>query len=97
MVIRVSDLAGWRINWKDKAQNIVELVGELNLGLDSMVFIDDNPTERGRVREALPEVLVPEVGADPSLPDRRLPGGRTARFQRGRCGRPKAIPRQGVA
>jgi FkbH-like protein len=66
MVIRLGDLAGWRINWKDKAHNIVELVGELNLGLQSTVFIDDNPTERGRVREALPEVLVPDWPTDPA-------------------------------
>jgi FkbH-like protein len=66
MVIRTHDLAGWRINWRDKAQNIVELVEELNLGLQSTVFIDDNAAERGRVREALPEVLVPEWPADPA-------------------------------
>ncbi|WP_050043957.1 HAD-IIIC family phosphatase [Bradyrhizobium sp. LTSPM299] len=66
MIIRKDDLAGWRINWKDKAQNIAELVQELNLGLQSVVFIDDNPVERGRVCEALPEVLVPEWPTDPS-------------------------------
>ncbi len=66
MVIRSDHLAGWRINWKDKAQNIADLVKDLNLGLQSTVFIDDNPTERGRVREALPEVLVPEWPTDPS-------------------------------
>ena len=64
MVLRLKDFAGWRINWRDKAQNIVELVQELNLGLDSVVFIDDNPAERGRVREALPEVFVPDWPAD---------------------------------
>lgn len=67
MVIRSSMLAGWRINWNDKAQNIVELVNELNLGLDSVVFIDDNPAERGRVLEALPQVLVPDWPQDPTL------------------------------
>jgi FkbH-like protein len=66
MAIRAGDLVGWRINWNDKAQNIVELVSELNLGLQSTVFIDDNPTERGRVREALPEVLVPDWPTDPA-------------------------------
>ena len=66
MIIRTEHLAGWRINWKDKAQNIAELVAELNLGLQSTVFIDDNPTERGRIREALPEVLVPEWPTDPT-------------------------------
>lgn len=60
MVLRRDDLAGWRINWQDKARNIVDLVAELKLGLQSVVFIDDNPVERGRVREALPDVLVPE-------------------------------------
>jgi FkbH-like protein len=67
MVLRKEDFAGWRINWKDKAQNIVELAAELNLGLDSAVFIDDNPAERARVREALPDVFVPEWPADKRL------------------------------
>ena len=66
MLIRRGDLAGWRINWEDKAANIAALVGELNLGLDAAVFIDDNPAERGRVREALPQVLVPEMPAHPA-------------------------------
>lgn len=65
MVIRRNDLAGWRINWDDKAANIVALTSELNLGLDAVVFVDDNPAERGRVREALPQVLVPEWPASP--------------------------------
>lgn len=60
MILRRSDLAGWRINWRDKAENLVELVRELNLGLHSVVFIDDKAIERGRIAEALPEVLVPE-------------------------------------
>ncbi|MHC4470413.1 MAG: HAD-IIIC family phosphatase [Planctomycetota bacterium] len=64
MVLRIDDFAGWRINWNDKAMNIADLVDELNLGLDAAVFIDDNPAERGRVREALPEVLVPEWPED---------------------------------
>jgi FkbH-like protein len=67
MVLRKDDFAGWRINWKDKAENIVELVTELNLGLESVVFIDDNPVERARVREALPEVLVPDWPSDKRL------------------------------
>lgn len=67
MVLRLEDFAGWRINWQDKAQNLVDLVEELNLGLQSVVFIDDSPAERGRVREALPEVLVPEWPEDKML------------------------------
>jgi FkbH-like protein len=60
MVLALDDFAGWRINWNDKVENIIELVSDLNLGLESAVFIDDNPAERARVREALPTLLVPE-------------------------------------
>ncbi len=67
MILKLDDFAGWRINWGDKAQNIADLVSELNLGLDSVVFIDDSPLERARVREALPEVYVPEWPVDKML------------------------------
>ncbi len=67
MVLKEEDFVGWRINWSDKAQNIVELAKDLNLGLQSVVFIDDNPVERARVREALPEVFVPEWPEDKLL------------------------------
>lgn len=67
MVLRPEDFAARRINWNDKAANIVELAEELNLGLQSVVFIDDNPVERARVREALPEVFVPEWPDDKTL------------------------------
>lgn len=67
MVLREKDFAGWRINWRDKARNVAELTAELNLGLDSVVFIDDNPMERARVREELPDVLVPDWPEDKRL------------------------------
>lgn len=67
MVLRLDDFAGWKINWGDKARNIVDLVSELNLGLQSVVFIDNDPVERARVRDALPEVLVPEWPEKKSL------------------------------
>jgi FkbH-like protein len=67
MKVRLEDFAAYRINWNDKAANIAELVAELNLGLQSVVFIDDNPVERARVREALPEVSVPEWPDDKTL------------------------------
>ena len=60
MILHEEDFVGWKINWTDKARNILELTQSLNLGLQSVVFIDDNPIERARVREALPEVYVPE-------------------------------------
>ena len=67
MVLTKKDFIGWRINWNDKAVNIVELADEINLGLESIVFIDDNPAERSRVTDALPEVLVPDWPEDPSM------------------------------
>ena len=65
MVLTLEDFAGWRINWQDKVQNIIDLMTELNLGPQSAVFIDDNPSERARVKESLPEVLVPDWPEDP--------------------------------
>jgi len=67
MVLRLDDFVGWRINWEDKAGNIASLVDELNLGMQSVLFIDDNPAERGRVREVFPDMLVPDWPADRML------------------------------
>lgn len=67
MRLRREDFAAWRINWSDKAANIADLAAELRLGLQSVVFIDDNPVERARVAEALPEVLVPAWPREPML------------------------------
>jgi FkbH-like protein len=72
MVLRRDDFVAWRINWQDKAGNIESLVSELNLGLESVVFIDDNPAERARVREGLPKVLVPEWPQDKLLYEQAL-------------------------
>jgi FkbH-like protein len=66
MVLTRDDFVAWRINWSDKAANIADLVAALNLGLQSVVFIDDNPHERARVSEAFPEVLVPDWPEDPT-------------------------------
>jgi FkbH-like protein len=65
MVLRKDDFAAWRINWNDKASNIRELASELNIGLDSMVFIDDSAVERELVRRELPEVETPDFPAQP--------------------------------
>ena len=65
MVLKLEDFAMWKINWHDKAANIADIMSSLNLGLDSAVFLDDSAFERARVREALPQVLVPELPADP--------------------------------
>jgi FkbH-like protein len=65
MVLSLDDFAGWRINWDDKAKNVAALIEDVNLGRQSAVFVDNNSFERGRVREALPEVFVPEWPDDP--------------------------------
>jgi FkbH-like protein len=67
MILSLKDFSGWRINWGDKAKNLADLMADLNLGIDSAVFIDDTPAERARVREALPEVLVPDWPENPML------------------------------
>ena len=66
MALRREDFVGWRINWSDKAANIADLAASVNVGLQSVVFVDDNPHERARVRAALPEVLVPDWPEDPT-------------------------------
>ncbi len=67
MVLRLEHFAADRIDWRDKATSLRELADELSLGLDSFVFLDDNPVEREWVRQALPQVTVPELPADPAL------------------------------
>ena len=67
LLLREKDFAALQINWQDKATNLRAIARELNIGLQHMVFLDDNPTERQWVREALPEVLVPELPADAAL------------------------------
>ena len=72
MLLRPSHFAAIRINWQDKAQNLREIAEELNLGTDSLVFIDDNPVECARIRTELPEVEVIELPSDPGLYERAL-------------------------
>ncbi|MBF0254358.1 MAG: HAD-IIIC family phosphatase, partial [Candidatus Omnitrophica bacterium] len=64
MVLKEKDFAAFKANWKNKADNIAEIQRELNIGLDSMVFLDDDPFERNLVREHLPEVIVPDLPND---------------------------------
>lgn len=65
-VLKLEDFATFKANWDPKADNIREIAKELNIGLDSLVFVDDNPAERAFVAEQLPEVAVPDVGSDVS-------------------------------
>jgi FkbH-like protein len=63
-VLKLKDFASFKANWNRKDQNIQNIAEELSLGLDSFVFIDDNPTEREIVQRGLPDVAVPNVGSD---------------------------------
>jgi len=67
MILREKHFGCLKINWNDKATNLKEIAQELNIGLDSMVFIDDDQVNRDFVRETLPEVLTIELPKDPSL------------------------------
>jgi len=64
MVLRRNDISSFVVNWDDKAGNIRNIARQLNIGLDSLVFVDDNPAERAIVRQAVPEVAVPELPED---------------------------------
>ena len=66
MILREPHFAAMRINWQDKADNIRELAQELRIGLDSMVFLDDDPVNRASVRAQVPEVETPELPEDAS-------------------------------
>ena len=72
MLLKRADFAAFVANWTDKAANLRTIAKALNIGLDSLVFVDDNPVERAQVRAALPQVAVPELPADPALYVRTL-------------------------
>jgi len=67
MLLRRSDIACFLANWDDKATNLRRVAETLNIGLDALVFVDDNPFEREWVRSELPMVSVPELPEDPAL------------------------------
>jgi FkbH-like protein len=66
MVLRLSDIAVFVANWENKADNIKQIQSILNIGFDSMVFLDDNPFERNMVRENIAGITVPELPEDPA-------------------------------
>lgn len=66
MALRAEDFSATRVNWRPKAENIRQLAAQLNLGLDSFVFIDDSPHEREAMRRMAPEVRTPELPDDPA-------------------------------
>ena len=67
MVLKLSDISVFVANWDDKATNVQAIQESLNIGMDSLVFIDDNPFERNLVRQMIPQITVPELPEDPAL------------------------------
>jgi FkbH-like protein len=65
MVLRPQHFAAMRISWNDKSQGLREIAAELNIGTDSLAFLDDNPFEREQVRGSMPEVMVIDLAPDP--------------------------------
>lgn len=66
MVIKRGDILSFKANWIPKPENIAAIAQELNIGLDALVFVDDNPAEREHVRQRLPQVRVVELTDDPA-------------------------------
>jgi len=62
MVLGLDDFAAFKANWDDKVENLRAIAGQIGVGLDSLVVIDDNPFERAWIRSQLPQVAVPELG-----------------------------------
>ena len=67
MILKLDDIAVFQANWETKVDNIRTIQGILNIGFDSMVFLDDNPFERNIVRENIPGITVPELPEDPAM------------------------------
>src|SRR5579859_7854142 len=67
MVLKEEDIAVFIANWDDKATNLRRIRDILNIGFDTMVFLDDNPFERNLVRQMIPDIIVPELPEDPAL------------------------------
>ena len=72
MLLREDHIAVFQANWTDKAANLRAIAETLNIGVDALVFLDDNPAERLQVRGELPMVAVPELPDDPALYPRYL-------------------------
>ena len=67
MVLRLEDISSFVANWAPKAENLRAIAKQLNIGVDSLVFVDDNPAERDQVRKSIPEIEVLELPVDPGL------------------------------
>lgn len=67
MLLKEEHIAVFQANWQDKASNLEAIAAALDIGVDSLVLLDDNPAERAQVRATLPDVAVPELPTDPAF------------------------------
>jgi FkbH-like protein len=67
MVLKLEDISAFVANWQPKTENLRAISRQLNIGIDSLVFVDDSPGERELVQKMIPEIEVPEMPADPAL------------------------------
>jgi FkbH-like protein len=88
MVLRMKDFSAFQANWQPKPDNIRQIAAELNLGLDSMVFLDDNPAEIDIVRQFVPEVETILLGDDPAE--------YRARVEDARCFEPRSLTAEDI-
>jgi FkbH-like protein len=72
MLLREKHFASIVVNWEPKPQNMLKIAEQINIGMDTVVFIDDNPAERQMMRQSLPQIETIEMPADPSLFARAL-------------------------
>lgn len=67
MILKEDDISVFIANWQPKSQNLELIAKKLNIGLDALVLLDDNPAERSQVRQALPQIAIPELPDDPAF------------------------------
>ena len=92
MPLKREDFVSFKANWLPKPENILQIASELNIGIDTLVFVDDNPAEQEHVRQCLPNVKVVELWADPADYPRLLDeveGSKPQRSGRGSGADPK--------
>lgn len=67
MILKEAHISAFQANWENKAANLAAIARKLNIGIDTLVLLDDSPFERAQVRDAIPTIAVPELPSDPAL------------------------------
>ena len=85
-ILKLEDFGAFKANWNPKPETIREIAAELNIGFDSMVFVDDNPAERALVADQLPEVAIRTSGSTSPVSRKRWTRRADARSAQSGCG-----------